>query len=113
MIDLIDAKRALLVDLCRRHRVARLDVFGSAAKGTFDRETSDLDFVAQFEGTRDADYAERFWQFAEALEMLFERRVDLLTERMIQNPYFRQDLDRTRRRVVELSHESGSPQAAA
>ena len=54
--------------LCRAFRVLRLDVFGSAAQGTFRAESSDLDFVARFDGTRDGDYAERFFHFAEELE---------------------------------------------
>jgi len=35
--------------LCEKHHVKRLTLFGSAAKGTFDPETSDLDFVVEFE----------------------------------------------------------------
>jgi len=113
MIQPIEDKREQLVDLCRAYRVYRLDVFGSATRGTFRAEASDLDFIARFEGTRDPDYAERFWRFAEALETLFGRSVDLLTERMIRNPYFRDDVESTRQIVVELSDEQRSAQAAA
>lgn len=42
-------KREELVELCRRHGVARLEVFGSAARGTdFDPQTSDADFLVEF-----------------------------------------------------------------
>ena len=112
MIELIEDKRERLVELCRANRVVRLDLFGSAAKGTFTPEGSDLDFIAQFDGTRDTDYAERFYNFAESLEQLFGRRVDLLTERMIRNPYFREEVEQTREKLVELSDEQRSPQAA-
>lgn len=105
VIQIIDDKRLDLIDLCRTYRVRRLDVFGSAARGTFRPESSDLDFIAQFEGTRDADYAERFYYFAEALERVFGRRVDLLTEPMIRNPYFREAVEETRQTVVDLSDE--------
>lgn len=112
MIQLIEDKREQLIDLCRKYRVYRLDLFGSAAKGTFDAGTSDLDFIARFEGTRESDYAERFYYFAESLEALFGRPVDVLTEAMIQNPYFREDVEAARTTVLELGHEQGSPQAA-
>lgn len=113
MVQLIEDKRDQLIDLCRAFRVARLDVFGSAAQGTFRPESSDLDFIARFEGTRDPDYAERFYRFAEALEVLFGRPVDVLTERMIRNPYFRATVEETRQSVVELGNEPRSAPALA
>lgn len=112
MIPIIDEKRHDLIDLCRTFRVIRLDVFGSAARGAFRSESSDLDFIARFDGTRDRDYAERFYHFAEALERLFGRPVDLLTERMIRNPYFREAVEETRQNVVELSNEPSRAPAA-
>ena len=36
MMALIEQHRAALTALCRRFKVRRLDLFGSAAKGTFD-----------------------------------------------------------------------------
>ena len=42
MIDLIEQHRAALEGLCRRYRVKTLEVFGSAADGTFDPARSDL-----------------------------------------------------------------------
>ena len=113
MVQPIEAHREQLAHLCRAYGVARLDVFGSAAKGTFKPDSSDLDFIAQFEDTRAPDYAERFLHFAEALESLFGRPVDLLTERMIRNPYFREDVEQTRQVVFRLSDETRSAQAAA
>lgn len=38
--------------ICRRFGVRRLDVFGSASRGTdFDPEHSDVDFLVEFDGT--------------------------------------------------------------
>jgi uncharacterized protein len=101
MLDLIEGRRAQLRELCRHYRVRRLDIFGSAARGTFRSVDSDLDFIARFDGTRDPDYAERFCEFAESLEALFGRRVDLLTEPMIRNPYFQEDVEATRLVVID------------
>lgn len=94
--------------LCREYGVLRLDVFGSAAKGTFDPETSDLDFVASFADRKNLDYADRYFDFAEALEALFGRHVDLITEQGIKNPYFREEVDETRRRVYVAPGESAA-----
>ena len=39
-------KKDELAELCRRYRVSRLEVFGSAARGAdFDPDTSDADFL--------------------------------------------------------------------
>ena len=99
MIDPLEGKREAIAALCREYGVLRLDLFGSAAKGTFDPETSDLDFVASFAGRDVPGYATRYLRFAEALEELFGRPVDLITEQGIKNPYFREEVDETRRSV--------------
>ena len=50
MIDTLKKNRAELKELCRRYRVRRLDVFGSAATSRgFDPQRSDLDFLVEFE----------------------------------------------------------------
>ena len=79
----------------------RLDLFGSAAREDFQPERSDLDFVVQFTRTGYAGYADAFLNFADALEKLLCRKVDLLTERMIHNPNFRATVDATRQIVYE------------
>jgi predicted nucleotidyltransferase len=45
----IDAKREEIQDLCRRYQVRRLELFGSAVSDRFDPETSDRDFLVEFE----------------------------------------------------------------
>ena len=101
MIALIEQQKKSIADLCQRHEVRRLDLFGSAARGDFQPERSDLDFVVQFTRTGYAGYADAFLNFAEALERLLGRKVDLLTERMIRNPYFRAAVESSRQIVYE------------
>jgi len=72
-------------ELCERYGVARLELFGSAATPEFG-EASDVDFIVKF-ADRSPGYADRYLDFAEALEGLLGRRVDLVTERSIQNPF--------------------------
>ncbi len=95
--DNLDAIRAL----CREYGVRRLDLFGSAATGTFDPAASDLDFVVAFADTRAPGYADRYLGLAEALEALLGRGVELVTERSIRNPYFRRAVDATRQPLYE------------
>ena len=109
MIPLVDRHKEEIAALCRRFGVRRLDLFGSAATGSFDDDTSDLDFVATFADTRTPGYADRYLGFAEALEELFGRSVDLVTERSIQNPYFRRAVEAARQPVYD---ERDAPAAA-
>lgn len=101
VIKLVEQRRKSIAELCRRHDVRRLELFGSAARGDFQPDKSDLDFVVQFARTGYAGYADAFLDFAEALEKLFGRNVDLLTERMIRSPHFRAAVDATRQVVYE------------
>ena len=48
MIALIEQNRDALARLCRQFRVERLELFGSAAKGTFQPDSSDVDFLVTF-----------------------------------------------------------------
>ena len=108
MIDPLADKLEEIAALCRKYGVLRLDVFGSAAKGTFDPEKSDLDFVASFADRRNLNYAHRYLAFAEALEALFGRKVDVITEQGIKNPYFREEIEGTRRKVYVAPDETAA-----
>jgi len=101
MIAEIGQHKAELDELCKRYGVTRLDLFGSAATTDFNLVTSDLDFIAIFSHADQPGYARRYLEFAESLERLFKRRVDLLTERSINNPFFREFVNRTRITLYE------------
>jgi predicted nucleotidyltransferase len=109
MIDLIQQKRGELTSLCRQYKVERLDLFGSAATGQFDPSSSDLDFIIEFEERSISGQLNRYLDFAEALERLFGRHVDLLTPRSIRNPYFRQTLDRTKETLYDRGIQTTHP----
>jgi predicted nucleotidyltransferase len=88
MIDLVKQKRDDLALLCRQYKVEHLELFGSATTGDFDPSSSDLDFVIEFQDHGSPGILNRYLSFAESLEQLFGRHVDLLTPRCIRNPYF-------------------------
>lgn len=107
--DLVQSKHRELADICRRYRVKRLYLFGSAATGQFDEESSDLDFVVQMADREPTgSYADRYFGLAEELERLFGRHVDLITEESVRNPYFKREVDATRRLVYEQPREEAA-----
>jgi len=95
----IELHQAELGSLCRRFRVRRLEVFGSAATGHFHGDASDLDFLVEFEPQASAGYADLYFGLLESLEALFGRTVDLVVVSTIRNPYFRQAVDSSRRLI--------------
>lgn len=84
--------------LCEKYRVKRLAIFGSAVKGTFDPERSDLDFVVEFDDdVRGVEGWNAYFGLKFAFEDLFGRKVDLVEWGAVKNPYFRQILEMTQR----------------
>jgi uncharacterized protein with HEPN domain/predicted nucleotidyltransferase len=98
--ELIEAKLPALRELCREFGVRRLDLFGSAATGRFDPGRSDLDFLVEFEEEAPRKASLRL---LEALERLFGRKVDLLTEPGLKNPYLRRRIETERRTLFPVA----------
>ena len=109
MIALIEQRKTSIVEACQKFGVQRLEVFGSAARDDFDAQKSDLDFIANFLPPLHPGVADRFLGLADALEKIFARPVDLLTERMIRNPVLREEVNRDRISV----YDHRSPETAA
>lgn len=99
MQRLVTEKQEQMGEVCRRFRVRRLELFGSATDGGFRPQDSDLDFLVEFEPLGTGEHADAYFGLLEALEGLFGRPVDLVMADAIRNPYFRQSVDRTRRLV--------------
>ena len=87
MYPLIEDKRTELEELCRRFHVERLELFGSATTDRFDPETSDLDFLVEFQPLDYGKHAKSYFGLLAELEDLFDRHIDLVEIGAIQNPY--------------------------
>jgi hypothetical protein len=96
---LVTEHRQGIAALCGRTHVRRLDLFGSASRGEFDPQRSDLDFVVEFEALPSNELADAFFALKDGLEVLFQRPVDLVVERAIRNPYFKASVERDRQPV--------------
>jgi predicted nucleotidyltransferase len=84
MLAEIYQKRAALAALCRRYGAARLEVFGSAARGAgFDPGRSDIDFLVSFTPAARNDLA-AFADLKEGLEKLLGCPVDLVEREVIE-----------------------------
>ncbi len=94
MKNIIESKRRELEDLCERHRVERLALFGSALRDDFDSEKSDFDFSVKFSPTMSPEeHAASYFGLVEDLEGLFGRSVDLVEIKAVRNPYLRRSIE--------------------
>ena len=82
MHQAIAEKREQLIAECRRLRVNRLDVFGSAVPGdNFDQVCSDADFLVAFRPDAEAEF---YLDLEEAFERILGRKVDLIDRRAVE-----------------------------
>lgn len=91
-----------IIALCKKYKVAKLWVFGSILTPRFNDE-SDVDFSVDFDADtinrEGLDWADIFFDFMHELETLMQRRIDLVDETAIRNPYFRKELDNTKQLI--------------
>ena len=99
MIPLIANHADELAEICRRHHVKRLDVFGSAAVGDFNPDKSDIDFLVQIQPLPPRKHADAYFGLLNDLQSIFGRSIDLVEDKAIENPYFRATVDETREPV--------------
>ncbi len=75
-------------ELCKKHKVKRLYVFGSALTEKFN-EKSDIDLIVDFDLIDLHTYADNYFDLKFSLQSIFHRTIDLLEEQAIKNPYFK------------------------
>jgi uncharacterized protein len=95
MIKINDYKQRIQ-SICRDLSLQRLDLVGSAAREDFS-EASDIDVLIRFEG--DESLFDRYFELKERLEEIFERPVDVIEERAVVNPFFKQAIEKDRIRI--------------
>ncbi len=100
MIALVEEKKDDIAALCRRFSIQRLDLFGSAATGDFDPETSDLDFVVDL-GEYDDTVHLRYLGLVAGLQDILECEIDVLTADTIRDPFLLAAIDRDKVRLYD------------
>ena len=97
-MKLIERNMAEIIALCEKHKVKQLCVFGSILTNRFGKN-SDVDFTVIFDKPEVVDYFINYFDLKFALEDLFKRNVDLVEYEAISNPYFKDEVDETSRRI--------------
>jgi hypothetical protein len=93
MIQLIRKNFYQISKLCEEHQVDSFALFGSATRSDFNN-SSDMDYWVRFFSTIELlDYADNYFRFLENLEKLFNRPVDLVSEKSLKNPILIQEIN--------------------
>ena len=95
MHPLIEKNRVAIEDLCRRHDVRRLEVFGSILRDDFNDDRSDVDVLVEFGQQAGASFS-NFLDLKDSLEAVFGRSVDLVELRAIRNKRLRYYIEKSK-----------------
>lgn len=99
-MKLIELNLQKIIELCRKHKVKTLAVFGSILTDRFN-DRSDVDMLVDFEPIDHSkfDYVTNYFDFRDSLEALFGRKVDLIEEGGLRNKYFIANVNRTKQMI--------------
>ncbi len=105
LMTLIKDKYSDFVTLCHTHNVDKIYAFGSSITDHFNPNSSDIDLVVKVDIADAADRGDALLSLWDKLEVLFKRKVDLLTDDSIKNPYLRANIDRTKKLIYDREGE--------
>lgn len=94
----LEIYKPAIAKLCESHKVKSLYAFGSILTDNFNQE-SDIDLIVDFVSMEVENYADNYFDFKFSLQDVFKRPVDLIEEKSLKNPYFKQAVNQQRQLV--------------
>jgi len=96
MNKVVQEKLNDIIRLCENHGVKSLYIFGSANTDKFERN-SDIDFLIEFkENLSIEEYTENYFTLQYKLRELLNRKIDLVTQNSLSNPFFIQSIEQNK-----------------
>lgn len=86
--------------LCNLYSVKSMYAFGSVCTDKFN-ESSDIDLLISFDNLSIEQYTNNYFNLHYKLQDLFSRKIDLLTDRSLSNPYFIKGVEQTKQLIYE------------
>ncbi|MCK9421039.1 MAG: nucleotidyltransferase domain-containing protein [Bacteroidales bacterium] len=102
-MELIEKNRENISNLCEKHKVKELYLFGSILSDRFN-DSSDIDMLIQFSNVDLLDYFDNYMDLKEQFAQLLKRPVDLVEDQAIKNPIFRKVVDRDKVLLYERKY---------
>ncbi|MCK4344948.1 MAG: nucleotidyltransferase domain-containing protein [Bacteroidales bacterium] len=95
MQKIFEEKLGAIRKLCEAYDVKTLYIFGSACTDQFN-DKSDIDILISFKNISIEKYTDNYFELHYRLEKLFNRKIDLLTENSLSNPYLIESIEETK-----------------
>lgn len=103
--SIINKKHTAFINLCKTYKVDKLYAFGSSITIDFNPEKSDVDLIVKVDIDDPLDKGDALLSLWDELELFFGRKVDLLTEDAIKNPYLKSSIERTKKLIYDGKRE--------
>lgn len=101
MQQLLEERKKELIAICQVLNIKRLYAFGSIMSDNF-RDDSDIDFLISFAENLTVDeYTRNYFTLHYKLRELFNREIDIITERTLSNPYFIESINESKQLIYE------------
>lgn len=94
----LDLYKSSIIKLCKAHKVKSLYAFGSVLTDGFNKD-SDIDLIVDFATIEVLDYADNYFDFKFSLQDILKRPIDLLEEKAIKNPYFKNSVNQQKQLI--------------
>jgi uncharacterized protein len=94
---LVREKLPQIIEICKRHKVRRLSLFGSALREDFDPERSDVDLLIDFAPLEPGTRARHYLDLIVELEDALGRPADVVESHSLRNPIVQ--------RAVQAGHQ--------
>lgn len=95
-MNIIERNIGEIKELCVKHKVSNLYVFGSVLTEKFS-ENSDINLMVDFDDMDVFSYADNYFDFKFTLESILNRNVDLLEKKAIKNPFLKKSIDSSKK----------------
>ena len=92
--EILSKLKELKPELYTNYSVKEIGVFGSFVDNTFTEE-SDIDILVELE----KPIGWKFFSLEIYLEKIFNRKIDLLTDKSLSNPYFIKGMEQTKQLI--------------
>ncbi|MBU2025723.1 MAG: nucleotidyltransferase domain-containing protein [Patescibacteria group bacterium] len=100
MHPIIDSKLEEIQKACNKYDVKTLYLFGSASKDSYTKD-SDLDFLVSFKEMPLEKYSDNYFALNYQFRELFEKEIDLITDKSLSNPYFIEEINKSKKLIYE------------
>lgn len=95
MNNIIQNNIEKIKELCLLYNVKSLSIFGSITNNDFSKD-SDIDFLVSFDNMSHVEYADNYFILIEKLESLLNRKIDLITDKSLSNPYLIKSINKSK-----------------